>query len=239
MAFERRVEAGPYEQGVNTDWAIDRARGRRAESVNQTVPKKSVYARSSKRGFDVLFALAFMLLIGCWLLPLIGLLIKLDSRGTVFFIQRRVGEGGGVFRCIKFRTMVHDPQAAFVQARKNDPRITRVGAFLRKTNLDELPQFINVLRGDMSVVGPRPHVPELDDVFGAAVPGYTARTVVRPGITGLAQVSGCRGETKSIREMTHRIRFDLFYAKNMSLRMDLKVIVLTVLTVLRGDERAY
>lgn len=198
-----------------------------------------VYAGYGKRPFDILFSFTFLLLVGTWLFPLIALAIRLDSRGPILFRQRRVGLNGETFSCLKFRTMAHDPQARFVQAQKNDPRITRVGAFLRRSNFDELPQFINVLLGDMSVVGPRPHVADLDHVFADVVPGYVLRNRVRPGVTGLAQVSGCRGETRSVRDMTHRIRFDTFYCRNVSFTMDLKIIVLTVLRALQGDEKAY
>ena len=197
------------------------------------------YPRAGKRIFDVIFSLTFMLLIGSWLFPLIALAIRLDSSGPVLFRQSRVGLDGKIFKCLKFRTMVHEPDAGFVQAQKNDSRITRVGAILRKTNLDEIPQFLNVLHGEMSVIGPRPHVPELDHMFQDLVPQYNFRNMVKPGVSGLAQISGCRGETRSIREMSHRVRFDVFYCRNISLLMDLKLIVLTVVSALRGDERAY
>lgn len=206
-----------------------------AESLYST----GIYAQLGKRWFDMAFALFFMATLGFWLLPLIALIVRLDSRGPALFRQARVGINGELFTCLKFRTMTHNPDAQFVQAQKNDCRITRVGRVLRKTNLDELPQFINVLLGDMSIVGPRPHVPELDRLFGDLVPGYTSRTAARPGVTGLAQVSGCRGETRSVREMTHRIRFDLFYAKNMGFWLDLKIIVATVWCALAGDQKAY
>lgn len=198
-----------------------------------------MYARQGKRVFDIAFALVFMATLGFWLLPFIALIVRLDSRGPALFRQARVGMNGELFTCLKFRTMTHNPDAQFIQAQKNDCRITRVGKVLRKTNLDELPQFINVLLGDMSIVGPRPHVPELDRLFGDLVPGYTSRTATRPGVTGLAQVSGCRGETRSVREMTHRIRFDLFYAKNMGFWLDLKIIVATVWCAIAGDQKAY
>lgn len=197
------------------------------------------YPRRGKRLFDVVFSLTFLCLVGFWLLPLIAALIRIDSSGPALFRQRRVGLRGRVFLCLKFRTMGHNPDAAFVQTRRDDPRITRVGRILRKTNLDELPQFINVLLGDMSVVGPRPHVPQLDEAFAGAVPSYELRTMVRPGVTGLAQVSGCRGETRSVREMNQRVRFDLFYIRSVSLVMDLKIVIRTVLTAIRGDERAF
>jgi len=202
---------------------------------------RGLYARSpsAKRVFDVAFSTLFLVLVASWLFPAIALAIRINSKGPAFFRQQRVGQDGQIFKCLKFRTMRNDPKAAFMQAQKNDPRITKVGAFLRRTNLDELPQFINVLRGEMSVVGPRPHVPDLDHKFSDLIPGYAFRHRTRPGVTGLAQVSGCRGETRSVREMTHRIRFDSFYVLNMSFFMDLKIIALTVLRVAQGDQKAY
>jgi putative colanic acid biosynthesis UDP-glucose lipid carrier transferase len=204
--------------------------------------RMSVQARKYRRAnrlLDVTFSLGFLLVTGPWLFPVIAILIKLGSRGPVLFRQERVGWMGDRFVCLKFRTMSVDPDAEFTQAQKNDPRVTRVGKFLRQTNLDELPQFINVLRGEMSVVGPRPHVYQLDELHCDTVPGYELRTLIRPGVTGLAQISGCRGETRSLRDMEHRIRFDLFYLKNMSLMLDLKIILLTALRVVQGDSKAY
>ena len=208
------------------------------QRIDRTLLRPTNYERV-KRVHDVIFSLGFTLACGLWLFPVIAIAIKLDSPGPVFFRQERVGWKGRRFWCLKFRTMSHDPAACFVQAQKDDPRVTRVGKFLRKTNLDELPQFINVLKGDMSVVGPRPHVYELDALHSDEVPGYKLRTLVRPGVTGLAQVSGCRGETRNIREMGHRIRFDLFYVRNMNFMLDIKIIGLTVLRVLQGDNKAY
>lgn len=200
---------------------------------------ETFWVRRGKRGFDIAFSLTFMATVGWWLIPSIGLAIKLDSRGPVFFRQRRTGLNGETFWCLKFRTMRHAPNAGFRQAQLNDDRVTRVGKLLRKTNLDELPQFINVLRGDMSVVGPRPHVPELDAKFSSHVPGYAARHAIKPGVTGLAQVSGCRGETRSVREMRNRVRFDCFYLRNAGPALDVRIIARTVMTMLGGDDRAY
>lgn len=199
----------------------------------------SFYQRTGKRVFDVVFSTAFLVVVGSWLFPILAIAIRANSKGPVLFRQRRVGLHGEVFTCLKFRTMAHRPDAGFVQAQKDDCRITTVGRFLRRTNLDEVPQFINVLLGDMSVIGPRPHVPELDGMFEDLIPTYTQRNSVKPGVSGLAQVSGCRGETRSVREMSHRIRFDVFYCRNVSLSMDIKLIALTVVRALRGDERAY
>lgn len=199
----------------------------------------SFYQRTGKRIFDVVFSAAFLVAVGSWLFPMLAIAIRANSKGPVLFRQRRVGLHGEAFTCLKFRTMAHRPDAGFVQAQKDDCRITAVGRFLRRTNLDEVPQFINVLLGDMSVIGPRPHVPELDGMFKDLIPSYTQRNLVKPGVSGLAQVSGCRGETRSVREMNHRIRFDVFYCRNVGFLIDLKLVFLTVVRALRGDEKAY
>lgn len=238
----RRVSDAMHDQGGGAGLSVT---GRSTFLKSVALPAKPAnqvgrfYPRYGKRLFDILFSIAFLSAIGIWLLPLIALAVRLDSSGPVLFRQRRVGLGGRLFVCLKFRTMVHNPKAEFAQVTKNDPRVTRVGAFLRKTNLDELPQFINVLLGDMSVVGPRPHVPELDETFSDSVPAYASRNLVRPGVTGLAQVSGCRGETRSVRDMNHRVRFDVFYIRSLSFVIDLKVIFKTVWSAVLGDERAF
>jgi putative colanic acid biosynthesis UDP-glucose lipid carrier transferase len=240
------IATSGFQREANTQALADKALSLRpvvlqgyGASNESSASRAGLYQRSGKRLFDLAFSAAFLVLVASWLFPVIALLIRLDSKGPILFRQRRVGLNGETFECLKFRTMRHDPEGKFVQAQKDDPRITRVGAFLRKTNLDEVPQFINVMHGEMSVVGPRPHVPDLDHKFCDVVPGYLARNAVKPGVTGLAQVSGCRGETRSVREMTHRIRFDIFYTRNVSLFIDLKIIVLTVMRVLQGDRKAY
>ena len=240
------IATSGYQREASTQALADKALSLRpvvlqgyGASNESSASRAGLYQRSGKRLFDLAFSAAFLVLVASWLFPVIALFIRLDSKGPILFRQRRVGLNGETFECLKFRTMRHDPEGKFVQAQKDDPRITRVGAFLRKTNLDEVPQFINVMRGEMSVVGPRPHVPDLDHKFCDVVPGYLARNAVKPGVTGLAQVSGCRGETRSVREMTHRIRFDIFYTRNVSLFIDLKIIVLTVMRVLQGDRKAY
>lgn len=205
----------------------------------EVYPVEAVSPAAWKQMFDTAFSLAVLIVLAIPVFAVLAIAIKLDTPGPVFFRQKRVGQNGRLFSCYKFRTMTHEPERTFAQAQQNDPRVTRVGKFLRKTNLDELPQFINVLRGEMSVVGPRPHVPELDKLFHAYVPGYFQRTAVKPGVTGLAQVSGCRGETRSVREMTHRVRFDIFYVRNINLLLDLEIIFLTVYQAVRGDKRAY
>jgi putative colanic acid biosynthesis UDP-glucose lipid carrier transferase len=179
--------------------------------------------------FDRVFALAVLIP----LLPLfivLGIAVKLSSPGPVLFRQKRRGIDGREFNIFKFRTMKVDSDgAAFVrQASRNDPRITKVGAFLRRTSLDELPQFLNVLRGKMSVVGPRPHAIEHDDLYKDLVEGYMYRYRIRPGITGWAKVNGYRGETRKVEKMEARVKFDLFYIQNWSFWFDIKIILITL-----------
>lgn len=192
-----------------------------------------------KRLFDIAFASFVILFILSWLVPLIALIIRIDSPGPIFFIQKRSGRKNRKFACFKFRTMRYSKNAEFVQASRNDSRITRVGRILRKTNLDEMPQFFNVLLGDMTIVGPRPHPVELDESFKAVVDKYMVRHFVKPGITGLAQVKGYRGETRDVRSMINRIRMDVFYIENWSFWFDVKIIFLTVLRMVKGDRSAF
>jgi len=202
-------------------------------------PLNNSLNRFVKRSFDILFSSLVLVLIFSWLVPLIGLIIKIDSPGPVFFLQKRSGRNGKRFVCYKFRTMKYRKEAGFQQATRNDPRVTRVGKFLRKSNLDELPQFINVFLGNMTVVGPRPHPIPLDDKFKTLIEKYMVRHFVKPGVTGLAQVKGYRGETKDVRQMINRVRMDVFYIENWSFLLDLKIIFLTVFSMLRGDKNAF
>jgi putative colanic acid biosynthesis UDP-glucose lipid carrier transferase len=171
-------------------------------------------------------------------MPLLAILIKLESKGPVFFRQGRPGIDEKEFHCYKFRSMqingISDTEAS-----KNDPRVTRIGKLMRKTSVDELPQFFNVLLGDMSVVGPRPHLWSQNLTYGSKINKYPIRHCVKPGITGLAQVSGFRGEIKKDRDMINRIKFDVFYIENWSLILDLKIIYQTLVNIYRGEEKAY
>lgn len=185
-----------------------------------------------KRAVDVLISALVLVFILSWMVPLCALLIKLDSRGPVFFVQRRVGRAGHSFKCLKFRTMVVNHEANKKQALENDSRITRIGAFLRKSNLDEFPQFLNVLIGDMSIVGPRPHMHVDCNKFSRLVPEYKFRNMVRPGITGLAQVKGYRGPTKDFESIFHRYQFDAFYIRNANIWLDLRIVRQTALQTL-------
>lgn len=192
-----------------------------------------------KRIFDLTFSSLFFLLVLSWLMPLVALIIKWDSRGPVFFIQQRTGEGNKPFGCFKFRTMHVNQEADTKQATKNDPRITRIGAFLRKSSIDELPQFINVLKGDMSLIGPRPHPIKLNEKFQPLIANIMSRHYVKPGITGLAQCMGYRGETSTLADMENRVRLDRYYIENWTFWLDIKIVFLTVVSLIRGSDKAY
>ncbi|WP_022821873.1 exopolysaccharide biosynthesis polyprenyl glycosylphosphotransferase [Hymenobacter norwichensis] len=192
-----------------------------------------------KRIFDILFAGLVAVFLLSWLVPLIALCIKLDSRGPVFFRQLRTGKHGKPFYCLKFRSMRTSADADRKQASKHDSRITPIGAFLRKTSLDELPQFFNVLKGEMSVVGPRPHMLRHTEDYARIIDNFMDRHLIMPGITGLAQISGYRGETKEVRAMANRVRADIQYLRNWSFFLDLKIVMLTVLQVFKPDEHTF
>jgi putative colanic acid biosynthesis UDP-glucose lipid carrier transferase len=197
-----------------------------------------------KRSFDIVFSVLFFILLGWWLLPIISLLIKLSSRGPSIFKQERWGINNEKITCYKFRTMVYssndiDEDGNYNQATKNDPRITAIGAFMRKTNMDELPQFWNVLKGDMSVVGPRPHPTPLNMASMHTIDNYMLRHIVTPGITGWAQVNGCRGETKAPGSMQKRVNFDLYYIHRWTFWLDCQIILQTIINLMRGDQNAY
>lgn len=191
-----------------------------------------------KRGFDIVFSLAVICLLFPFILPLIALAIRLDSEGPIIFKQLRPGKKNKLFDCYKFRTMRVN-NSTEVQATRNDSRITRVGRFLRKTNLDELPQFFNVLLGNMSVVGPRPNMVSQLEQYSKTIRQYKIRHFISPGITGYAQVNGLRGETREHELMEKRVKYDVLYLENWSLSLDIKIIFLTVWNMLRGDRNAY
>jgi undecaprenyl-phosphate galactose phosphotransferase/putative colanic acid biosynthesis UDP-glucose lipid carrier transferase len=193
-----------------------------------------------KRFFDLAGALLVLLLVLWWLIPLLAILIKLDSKGPVFYLQTRNGRSNKPFQCIKLRSMVVvEGNSEFVQATREDSRITRVGKFLRKSSLDEFPQFFNVLKGDMSLIGPRPHPIKLNEQFMPLIANLMSRHYVKPGITGLAQCMGYRGETKDLGDMENRIRLDRYYIENWSIWLDFKIVILTVVSLIRGSEKAY
>jgi len=192
-----------------------------------------------KRIFDIFFSLFVCVFVLSWLWPILWFFVKFESKGPLLFKQGREGIKGKEFTCYKFRSMTLNKDADKVHATKNDARVTKVGAFLRKTSMDELPQFINVLFGDMSVVGPRPHLESLSLEYQKDVDDYLKRHIVKPGITGLAQVSGYRGEIKKAADIKNRVRLDIFYIENWSFFLDIKIIIKTVLNLFKGEEKAY
>lgn len=195
--------------------------------------------RAVKRGFDIAFSTLVILLIFPWLFPLVALCIKLDSRGPVIFRQQRSGRRNQAFTCYKFRTMREESEEARRKRVYGGQRVTAVGAFLRKTSIDELPQFINVLLGQMSVVGPRPHMLQHTEEYSRLIEKYLVRHFVSPGITGYAQVHGLRGEISDPYLMKKRLEYDTWYIENWSLPLDVKIILMTISNVLRGEENAY
>ncbi|MAE86041.1 MAG: undecaprenyl-phosphate glucose phosphotransferase [Flammeovirgaceae bacterium] len=203
------------------------------------IPLDNRINQTLKRAFDILFSGFVMLTILSWLIPIIGMLIKIESPGPVFFRQHRNGLNNKKFLIFKFRTMVVHKDTVVKQATKSDSRITKIGAILRKTSIDELPQFLNVFLGNMSVVGPRPHAVEHNEEYSKKIDRFIQRHAVRPGITGLAQAKGFRGETITFNDISGRVRLDRFYVKNWSLLLDIKIILLTIISILKGSENAY
>ena len=191
-----------------------------------------------KRGFDLFFSVLVIIFILSWLLPLIAIFIKMESKGPVFFKQGRPGLNENEFFCYKFRSMQVN-ETTEQEVSKNDPRVTKIGKFMRKTSIDELPQFFNVLLGDMSVVGPRPHLWSQNKSYASKVKKYMMRHYVKPGITGLAQVKGYRGEIETDEDMINRIKYDVFYIDNWSIVMDVKIIIQTVVNIFKGEDKAY
>lgn len=196
----------------------------------QEIPLDDLKARFFKRLFDVIFSLIVVVFIMSWLLPIIALLILIESRGPIFFVQERTGINNKTFKCLKFRSMTVSSDADTKQATKGDARITNIGRFLRKSNLDEFPQFFNVLFGQMSIVGPRPHMLKHTDQYSELIDYYKVRHYVKPGITGWAQVSGYRGETDELWKMEKRVEYDMKYLENWSFMWDLRIVALTVVS---------
>lgn len=202
-------------------------------------PLTDITNRFFKRVFDILFSSLVIIFVLSWLYPIIAILIKFSSKGPVLFKQARSGVANVEFMCYKFRSMTQSIDADTKQASKGDARITKIGAFLRKSSLDEFPQFINVFMGDMSIVGPRPHMLAHTEEYSALINKYMVRQLVKPGITGAAQVKGYRGETKELKDMEGRVRLDVWYIENWSLSVDINIIFLTVWNVFKGDENAF
>ncbi|CAN5542682.1 undecaprenyl-phosphate glucose phosphotransferase [soil metagenome] len=202
-------------------------------------PLDQVNNRFKKRVFDAIFSSLVIILILSWLTPILALLIKVESNGPVFFKQKRSGRDNAPFWCLKFRSMRVNNYNEELQAQKNDPRITNIGAFLRRTSLDELPQFFNVFLGSMSVIGPRPHMLAHTEQYSIVIDKFMVRHLLKPGITGWAQVSGYRGETEIPDLMKKRVEHDLWYMENWSLMLDVKIVFLTIINMVKGEKNAY
>jgi len=202
-------------------------------------PLEAMSNRFKKRMFDLVFSSLVIIFVLSWLYPIIGLLIKLQSKGPILFKQQRSGINDTPFWCYKFRSMRMNDDSHKKQATKGDPRITKIGAFLRKSSLDEMPQFFNVFLGNMSVVGPRPHMLRHTEEYSAIISQYMVRQFVKPGITGWAQVNGFRGETKDDGAMESRVEHDIWYLEHWSSMLDIQIIFMTVINVFHGEDNAY
>ena len=192
------------------------------------LPLQKTFNSFIKRAIDILFSLVIITTILSWLIPLMAILIKVSSAGPVFFLQKRHKKNGNIFTCIKFRSMVVNPLADILPAALNDKRVTPLGRFLRKTFIDELPQFFNVLCGDMSIIGPRPHMLSESLRFEEQVQHYSYREKIKPGITGLSQVMGLEGAADNIYKMKARVDMDIFYLRHWSLKLDAVIIYHTI-----------
>lgn len=202
-------------------------------------PLEDLGNRIGKRILDIIISLFVIVFILSFLIPIIGLLIKLESKGPVFFRQSRSAKNNKKFKCLKFRSMYINTNADSRQASIDDERITRIGKFLRRTSLDEFPQFINVLSGQMSLVGPRPHMLKHTKDYSKLLDKFMVRQFVKPGITGWAQVHGLRGETKILSQMEKRVEFDIWYMENWSIWLDIKIIFLTIFKIFGRDDNAF
>lgn len=188
------------------------------------LPLDSISKRMIKRAGDIFLSVIIIAGVLSWLIPIMALLIKLDSKGSVFFLQKRNKRDGKVFTCIKFRSMIENDDADLLPATADDERITKLGRFLRNHYLDELPQFFNVFTGDMSFIGPRPHMVSDNNKYEELIEFYDYRHKVKPGITGLSQAMGYVGETRNIQSMRDRVQLDIFYVRHWSLRLDMKIL---------------
>ncbi|CAN5907911.1 undecaprenyl-phosphate glucose phosphotransferase [soil metagenome] len=207
--------------------------------VLRPIPLDASFNKLLKRAFDVVFSLFVIVFLLSWLLPLLALIIKHDSAGPVFFRQRRSGLYNDSFWCLKLRTMQVNADAHQKQATRDDCRITRVGKILRRTSLDELPQFFNVLLGNMSIVGPRPHMLKHTEEYSRIIDTFMIRHLIKPGITGLSQIRGLRGETLDSFLMRNRVKVDIFYLEKWTFFLDIKIILLTIRALIRLDKNAY
>jgi putative colanic acid biosynthesis UDP-glucose lipid carrier transferase len=202
-------------------------------------PLEEISNRFKKRVFDIVFSSLVILFILSWLYPILAIIIKMQSKGPVLFKQLRSGRDDEPFWCYKFRSMTVNPDSDKKQATKFDARITPIGSFLRRTSLDEMPQFFNVFLGNMSVVGPRPHMLNHTNEYKEIINNYMVRHFLKPGITGWAQVHGYRGETRKHEDMENRVKYDINYLESWTAMLDVKIIFMTVINVIRGEDNAY
>lgn len=205
----------------------------------RNIPLDETTNKIIKRIFDIVFSLIIILGVLSWLIPVLAILIRIESRGPIFFRQKRNGLNYHEFECFKFRSMTLNDIADLYQVSKNDPRITKIGKFIRKTSIDELPQFFNVLLGDMSVVGPRPHMVSHTEMYAKKIDKFMVRHFIKPGITGLAQTKGFRGEVETDKDIIYRVKYDIFYLENWSLLLDIKIVFLTIYNAIKGEDKAY
>nr|WP_255481752.1 exopolysaccharide biosynthesis polyprenyl glycosylphosphotransferase [Flavobacterium sp. xlx-221] len=206
---------------------------------SRTTPLDDPLNQFLKRIFDIFFSTFVIVLIMSWLMPLVAILIKIESKGPIFFKQKRHGLDYNEFDCYKFRSMYVNDNADVEEATKNDPRITKIGAFIRRTSIDEMPQFFNVFIGNMSVVGPRPHMINFTEKYATKVNKFNVRHFIKPGITGMAQTHGYRGEIEKDSDIINRIKYDIYYMESWSLLLDLKIIYLTIKNAINGEKKAY
>ncbi|HTE10378.1 MAG TPA: undecaprenyl-phosphate glucose phosphotransferase [Chitinophagaceae bacterium] len=202
-------------------------------------PLDDVSSRGRKRFFDLIVSFMVIILILSWLIPLLGIIIWLESKGPIFFAQQRTGRDNKTFNCLKFRSMKINNEANTKQAERNDDRLTRIGKFMRRTSLDEFPQFINVFKGEMSIVGPRPHMLRHTEDYSKIMGQYMVRQFLKPGVTGWAQVHGYRGEIKDNEQLRKRIEHDIWYMENWNIWLDMRIMFLTVYRTVKGDENAF
>lgn len=205
----------------------------------RSIPLDDIINQMIKRVFDIIFSLIIIVFVLSWLIPILAFFIKRESNGPIFFMQMRNGLNYKEFNCFKFRSMRLNEIADLEQVSKNDPRITNIGRFMRKTSIDELPQFFNVFFGEMSVVGPRPHMVSHTEMYARKVDKFMVRHFIKPGITGLAQTNGFRGEVENDQDIIYRVKYDIFYMENWSLLLDLKIVFMTLVNALKGEEKAY
>jgi putative colanic acid biosynthesis UDP-glucose lipid carrier transferase len=243
-AYAKRVRIIPDYYKLSASVAISSFGSLPLISI-RSIPLDNTELRYFKRVFDVVFSFLTFVFVFSWLFPIIALLIKINSKGPVFYIQERWGINGKKISCYKFRSMYKKvnneicDSGKFRPTEKNDPRVTSIGKFLRKHNIDELPQFINVLKGEMSIIGPRPHASLQNEEMRLLINNYMVRHLVKPGITGWAQINGFRGETKQLYLMQKRVDFDIWYIENWSFWLDCQIIVQTIINMIKGDKNAY